>query len=1125
MSRCSNITAATACGGMRRESESNEGESAQPTIKFDSVSTPIATLLDNDLSLEELDNQRREEFEAWQHKQNGGGGEVAATTGLTRLKSNLSMEQEGQLKKHKNHKLWRELNQLISGATVMSKAPKAKKPAALTQQHGGPASLKDNTVVQKVHSLVRVYGLLLKRYSLAKNDTDVDDKSLSEEQFIQLFLKLTNSDTVGSARDTFHLCMQTAIDSEEIETANANDDSRLMRSVIGHLVKIFLLFRLFRKKAIVDANLLDDEGAAAGGEKTAASSGKKGGKPKRLSMEREKDKAASISTLPSRHSAVTKPSSSTTHSPPLGGSLQRTNTLSASMQSPSTSTSSRPATVNSPSFTPPTANINSKQLDGMEKINANLTRDLAIKNERIEEAKVKAARDEETIKMLRDELRRVKHEGEGRARAAVAAALDNIKDPLTTPNQASTQPVPSNSASIRGGNATSLAPPSASSSQRPLSKQRSDTSVHTTATVHSRSDVSSAGDPSNSSRRGSLSILSRSGKQSPRSKSPPPPPTISAVKATPIEMEWTTEEPGENEESVVDISNSVEHIEDLQETARPSREGNGVSPSRVLSSSTQVYEPVSSPNFPLMGQALQQAGERILLSSASVKSTGRPQAAAMSSVMADDYQPTCHLELLIACLKQFAAPSQPIAKALPSKFANAIVSAPTQLGISSNNNATFNPILSLGQSTGAWPSSSQQPNKSSRPSHPTSPVPEGQSTFMNELSLRSKGSLVIGAPSSLENSNRNVHRAPEGSSASEAATKPLPPIRTMSPKSFSQEPLMVVSTQLAATHDDKARTPLSPSNSLVLQPVILRGQTSAMLQQQQQQSIVAPQTEAEDSEGMLIGKGIGYKKSALGGSSRRLVNQVQSLPKEHFDNEAVYGHAIGPDPISPPRAVTSGTTILALDPHTSSPGHRGIHTLGSFHTVKLPVVDLSISPTASSPQHAKHTVTLKRTAPPVETNALVVTPNPNELRFAMTWAENEAVLASAAEERQSFYDKQKRLQDQLLELRTLQKQSQVLMGGKPSGIPHSVHQNDLNWNRKNNEGFGIGLGGESTTGTKKEPALIEITRLVPARKSSTPQTSIIGEFESAKVRHRKSTPSLGSKPISGKSPVSPPLDP
>ena len=437
---------------------------------------------DSGQSLADLDKQRQKEFEAW-NKTNGGGGggfltadggDSAGGTALRRTRSNVSSTDAaggtGQ-KRHKNHRLWRELNQLITGATVTSKTQPKPRRSVSAGMGGGGGGLggggagsgsngRDPTVVQKIHSLVRVYGRLLKRFSQQKNEADLDDQSLSEEQFIQLFLKLTNSDTVGSARETFHLCMQTAIENEDVEVANATDDARLMRSVIGHFVKIFLLFRTFKKRAIVDANLFDEEGnlreaaekvresaakprRGAGGGGGGRSGGGTAGASSKASSSAKASALASSShggkaALSASSRAVT-PSSSSLNVGAFGSSIRDTSPQLAAMSSSNGAT--RPAgNVVTPSLGGAQQTVTAKQLEALERQNAALSCDVALRNERLDEAKAKSARDEETIRNLRDELRKGRQEAEQRVRAAVNAAQAGQKDPLLQRETFPTQP-------------------------------------------------------------------------------------------------------------------------------------------------------------------------------------------------------------------------------------------------------------------------------------------------------------------------------------------------------------------------------------------------------------------------------------------------------------------------------------------------------------------------------------------------------------------------------------------------------------------------------------------------------------------------------------------------------------
>ena len=154
--------------------------------------------------------------------------------------------------KHKNQRLWRELRVMV-GDTAKKVSTQFSSPK-LTRAASVVGS--GNLATIRLHSIIRVFSALTKRFTTEGSDEDPDNQSISEDQFISLFMKKVHPDGFsGSAREVLQLVAHSAIEAEEVEEANRHDESRLMRSVAGHLCKVLNFMRGFKKKVLVDSNI------------------------------------------------------------------------------------------------------------------------------------------------------------------------------------------------------------------------------------------------------------------------------------------------------------------------------------------------------------------------------------------------------------------------------------------------------------------------------------------------------------------------------------------------------------------------------------------------------------------------------------------------------------------------------------------------------------------------------------------------------------------------------------------------------------------------------------------------------------------------------------------------------
>eukprot|EP00658_Telonema_sp_P-2_P076785 TRINITY_DN6797_c0_g1_i1.p1 TRINITY_DN6797_c0_g1~~TRINITY_DN6797_c0_g1_i1.p1 ORF type:complete len:137 (+),score=25.80 TRINITY_DN6797_c0_g1_i1:267-677(+) len=121
----------------------------------------------------------------------------------------------------------------------------------------GEAEADTYSTLFRVHRIIRTFGLLVRQFVAEGSIEDSDNQNINEDQFMTLFLRMTQDSVVGSHREVFNQKGFAAIESDDVEEANLGDDARLSRSVVGHLVRLFTIFKAYRVKSIVDSNRQD----------------------------------------------------------------------------------------------------------------------------------------------------------------------------------------------------------------------------------------------------------------------------------------------------------------------------------------------------------------------------------------------------------------------------------------------------------------------------------------------------------------------------------------------------------------------------------------------------------------------------------------------------------------------------------------------------------------------------------------------------------------------------------------------------------------------------------------------------------------------------------------------------
>ena len=273
--------------------QSSESLETQLMTAHDALSAIPATAYKPAVDAEsanDVDKRRRERFVMWEGTQDSEPSQHS-----------LSKVDSFRTPKHKNLRLWKRLNGLVDAA--------AAKTADVSRSSKGPRpeEAEAQSPLFRVHRVIRTFALLVKQFVAEENVADSDNQNINEDQFISLFLRMTQDGVVGSHREVFQQKGFAAIESDDVEDANIGDDNRLSRSVVGHLVRLFNILKVYRLRNIVDINRQDLEKEAP--IPIASKQQKKGGKIVKLPSQSAPSQAAKGPLATSINQSTTKPMS------------------------------------------------------------------------------------------------------------------------------------------------------------------------------------------------------------------------------------------------------------------------------------------------------------------------------------------------------------------------------------------------------------------------------------------------------------------------------------------------------------------------------------------------------------------------------------------------------------------------------------------------------------------------------------------------------------------------------------------------------------------------------------------------------------------------------------------------